>query len=117
MYKRASLRTGGSALSGTTRNTRKPTEPNDYRKVERDLRRRTGKGIRTAEQRLARLRRKKRKELNALRKEWAPYIQTCAQARRKPRNLPPAIMAEIKEARSLQNWLAFYAPFTVYVQQ
>jgi hypothetical protein len=107
MYKRASLRTGGSALSGTRKNTRKPTEANDYRLIERMLRKRTGKGIASGQQRLARL----RKERGPLRKKWAPYIESCIQAGKKPHNLPSAIRAEIKEAGSLRNWLAFYASF------
>jgi hypothetical protein len=102
MYKKASLRTGGSNLAGKARNTRKATQPNYYRVKKRKLRQRTGKGVPSAQD--GRI-----EASTSDRRKWTPYIEMCVKAGVDPAGLPPSIKAQVKQVGSLRKWLARYA--------
>src|SRR4051812_32914299 len=102
MHKRASLRTGGSALTSARKKTRKTTAPHDYRVAERNLRLKTERNRKKRALQRRGMRRKRRK--------WVTYVADCIQADTCPINLPQVVKAEIKVAGSLRAWVASCAP-------
>jgi hypothetical protein len=92
VYKKASLRTGGSNPAGKERNRSKVRQPNDYRVINR---KRTGKGVPSAR--------------TILRRQWTHYIEMCVQEGLAATRLPYEIVAEVKRAGGLRKWLVRYA--------
>ena len=82
MYKRASLRTGGSDTSGARRNTRKTTNLNVP----------ISKGVRPH-------------PLSNLRADWIPFVENCIRLNKQPKNLPPKLRREIEGIGGPRAWL------------
>jgi CMP/dCMP kinase len=108
MYKKASLRTGGSSLSGWS--TQKGTEPNDYRVKERSKRTRTKK-IKVAS--AFSVRKKRKKQSVDTSRSRLMFLREIAHAELLDNAVPklfkrlkPFLSAEIAERGSILAWAA-----------